>query len=156
PVRASSPSVQGNPFRALGRQEEMMTTRIPHGLHRGVLAAVLMCAAGGVFSTSNAQVTSITSSGLGTTVSQAGTTWNITGGTRPGNGPNLFHSFGDFSLNAPERANFLNDSGRATTNILSRVTGGNPSNIFGTIDTTAFPRANLFLMNPSAIPSRPP
>ncbi len=38
-----------------------------------------------------------------------------------------------------------------TTNILSRVTGGNPSNIFGTIQTTGFGSANLFLMNPAGI-----
>ena len=46
-------------------------------------------------------------------------------------------------------ANFLNDSGLATSNILGRVTGGNPSNIFGTIQTTGFGNANLFLMNPT-------
>lgn len=31
------------------------------------------------------------------------------------------------------------------------VTGGNPSNIFGTIQTTGFGNANLFLMNPAGI-----
>ena len=46
-------------------------------------------------------------------------------------------------------ANFLNDSGLATSNILGRVTGGNISNIFGTIQTTGFGNANLFLMNPT-------
>jgi large exoprotein involved in heme utilization and adhesion len=29
---------------------------------------------------------------LGTTVTQSGNVYTITGGTRPGNGPNLFHS----------------------------------------------------------------
>jgi filamentous hemagglutinin family protein len=94
----------------------------------------------------------VTASGLGTAVNQPSTgVFNITGGTRPNNGPNLFHSFGNFSLNAAESANFLNNSGRATTNILSRVTGGNPSRIFGTINTLDFPGANLFLMNPAGI-----
>ena len=38
----------------------------------------------------------ITSSGLNTTVTSNGNVHNITGGTRPGGGPNLFHSFGEF------------------------------------------------------------
>src|SRR5262249_5172970 len=47
----------------------MMMTRIPHGLHRGVLAAVLLNAAGVLLSVGNAQVpTNITSSGLGTAI----------------------------------------------------------------------------------------
>ena len=93
----------------------------------------------------------ITSSGLNTTVTKSATTFEITGGTRPGNGPNLFHSFGEFGVPANHVANFLNDSGLATTNILGRVTGGNPSNIFGTIQTTGFGTANLFVMNPAGI-----
>jgi filamentous hemagglutinin family protein len=114
-----------------------------------VWLGLLLYAASGAFSVGFADVTS---SGLNTVVSQSSPgIFNVTGGTRPGGGANLFHSFGNFSLNTPERANFLNNSGLATTNILSRVTGGNPSNIFGTIDTTAFPGANLFLMNPAGI-----
>jgi filamentous hemagglutinin family protein len=46
-------------------------------------------------------------------------------------------------------ANFLNNSGIPTSNILARVTGGNISNILGTIQTTGFGNANLFLMNPA-------
>ena len=88
---------------------------------------------------------------LGTSVTQASNTYNITGGTRPGNGANLFHSFGQFGVPTNNIANFLNDSGLATSNILGRVTGGNPSNIFGTIQTTGFGSANLFLMNPAGI-----
>jgi len=59
-------------------------------------------------------------------------------------------------------ANFLNGvsydtngnplaAGLPTSNILGRVTGGNISNIFGTIQTTGFGSANLFLMNPAGI-----
>jgi filamentous hemagglutinin family protein len=62
---------------------------------------------------------------------------------------NLFHSFGDFNVPNNNVANFLNNSGLATSNILGRVTGGNVSNIFGTIQTTGFGNANLFLMNPT-------
>src|SRR4029077_1091863 len=100
-------------------------------------------------------VTPITSSGLNTqigaptTLPGGETVYDITGGTRPGNGPNLFHSFGDFNVPNNNIANFLNDSGLPTSNILGRVTGGNISNIFGTIQTTGFGSANLFLMNPA-------
>ena len=88
---------------------------------------------------------------LGTTVTQAGNTYHITGGTRPSNGPNLFHSFGEFGVPTNHIANFLNETATPTSNILGRVTGGNPSNIFGTIQTTGFGSANLFLMNPAGI-----
>ena len=124
-----------------------MSLRLPQqSLFLWMLAGVMLQAALG-----QAQVTtSITSSGLGTTVSQAGTTWNITGGTRPGNGSNLFHSFGLFNVGAGDNASFNNASGLATTNILGRVTGGQPSNIFGRIQTTPnFGGANLFLINPA-------
>jgi filamentous hemagglutinin family protein len=99
----------------------------------------------------------ITSSGLNTQVSApvnlpgGAVQHNITGGTRPGGGANLFHSFGEFGVPTNNIANFLNDSALPTTNILSRVTGGNPSNILGTIQTQNFGNANLFLMNPAGI-----
>jgi filamentous hemagglutinin family protein len=94
----------------------------------------------------------ITSSGLGTSVTKTGNVYEITGGTRPADGPNLFHSFGNFSLTAVETARFQNTTPLvATSNILARVTGGNPSSIFGTIDTLSYPAANLFLMNPAGI-----
>lgn len=99
----------------------------------------------------------ITSSGLNTHVStpidlpNGKVQHDITGGIRPGNGTNLFHSFGEFNIPTNHTANFLNDSAIATSNILGRVTGDNPSSIFGTIQTTGFGNANLFLMNPSGI-----
>lgn len=99
----------------------------------------------------------ITSSGLNTTISapitlpSGETQFDITGGTRPGGGPNLFHSFGNFDVPDNNIANFLNTSGLATSNILGRVTGGNISDIFGTIQTTGFGNANLFLMNPAGV-----
>lgn len=87
--------------------------------------------------------------GAPTTLPGGQTVYDITGGTRPGNGPNLFHSFGNFNVPNNNIANFLNDSGLVTSNILGRVTGGNISNIFGTIQTTGFGNANLFLINPA-------
>jgi len=104
-----------------------------------------------------AQAPPITSSGLNTQISapvnlpSGAIQHNITGGTRPGGGGNLFHSFGEFGVPTNHIANFLNDSGLPTNNILSRVTGGNPSNIFGTIQTQGFGNANLYLMNPAGI-----
>jgi len=106
---------------------------------------------------SYAQTSPITPSGLNTQVSapenlpSGAVQHNITGGTRPGGGGNLFHSFGAFGVPTDNIANFRNDSALPTTNILSRVTGGNPSNIFGTIQTQGFGNANLFLMNPAGI-----
>src|SRR6478672_5702111 len=104
-------------------------------------------------STSFAQVP-ITASGLNTQVSGpiavgGQTQFNITGGTRPGGGGNLFHSFGTFNVPNNNIANFLNNSGLPTSNILGRINGGNASNIFGSIQTTGFGNANLFLMNPA-------
>src|SRR5690242_19888262 len=90
-------------------------------------------------SVSPAQVAPITPSGLNTQVSaptnlpSGKVQYDITGGTRPGGGANLFHSFGNFNVPNNNIANFLNDSGLATSNILGRVTGGNISNIFGAI-----------------------
>jgi filamentous hemagglutinin family protein len=86
---------------------------------------------------------------LGTIVTPNGNVYTITGGTRPQNGPNLFHSFGTFNVPANNMANFHNDTALPTTNILGRVTGGNVSLIFGTIQTSGFGNANLFLMNPA-------
>ena len=130
-----------------------------HQRAAGFMLALIFCTSGIlVVSDQNvlAQVTTaITSSGLNTHVSpptplpSGQITHDITGGTRPGNGPNLFHSFGKFSVGENNIANFLNDSSLPTSNILGRVTGGNVSNIFGTIQTTGFGSANLFLMNPA-------
>ena len=98
----------------------------------------------------------ITSSGLNTIVTTNGNVHDITGGRRPGgaSGTNLFHSFGEFGVPANNIANFLNETALPTTNILARVTGTNGNNptlssIYGTIRTTDFGNANLFLMNPA-------
>ena len=97
----------------------------------------------------------ITPSGLNTQVSapitlpSGQTQYNITGGTRPGGGANLFHSFGEFNVPTNNVANLLNNTALPTTNILGRVTGGNISNMFGTLQTTGFGNANVLLMNPA-------
>lgn len=89
---------------------------------------------------------------LGTTVTTHGQMVQITGGTRPNNGTNLFHSFNQFDVGGGDTAQFLNTTpSLRTDNILSRVTGGTPSSIFGAIDTLSYPGANFFLMNPAGI-----
>jgi filamentous hemagglutinin family protein len=62
-------------------------------------------------------------------------------------GSSLFHSFGEFNIGEGRGAYFENPSG--ITNIFSRVTGGNPSNILGTLGVLG--NANLFLINPKGI-----
>ncbi|MCF2148678.1 S-layer family protein [Desmonostoc muscorum LEGE 12446] len=62
-------------------------------------------------------------------------------------GANLFHSFGEFSIGDGQRVYFSNPTG--IENILTRVTGNNPSNILGTLGVLG--NANLFLINPNGI-----
>jgi len=63
-------------------------------------------------------------------------------------GPNLFHSFGQLNLSQGESATFTGPN--TITNILSRVTGGSPSSIDGTI-RSQIPGANLYLLNPAGV-----
>lgn len=129
-----------------------MSRRFPSKVLRLVVLSALMIGVKPYIG--QAQVTTnITENGLGTSVSpkSPGGVVTITGGTRPANGTNLFHSFGLFNVGAGDTANFSNNTALATTNILSRVTGGSPSNIFGTIQTTGFGAANLFLINPAGV-----
>ena len=59
----------------------------------------------------------------------------------------LFHSFSDFNIGEQQGAYFSNPAG--VTNILSRVTGANRSDILGTLGVLG--NANLFLLNPNGI-----
>ncbi|MFB8789691.1 MAG: filamentous hemagglutinin N-terminal domain-containing protein [Potamolinea sp.] len=69
----------------------------------------------------------------------------IDGGAR--RGVNLFHSFLEFNVSDGQRVSFASPVG--IENILSRVTGNNPSNILGTLGVNG--GANLFLLNPNGI-----
>ncbi|MEO1378319.1 MAG: filamentous hemagglutinin N-terminal domain-containing protein [Cyanobacteria bacterium J06635_10] len=77
----------------------------------------------------------------------------ITGGSRPENATNLFHSLKEFSIQSGDTVRFVHDTG--IENILTRVTGNSPSNINGTIQTWIDgiqpSTANLFLINPQGI-----
>lgn len=81
---------------------------------------------------------------INSSVSAIGSTTTINGGTTVGG--NLFHSFQQFSL--PSGTAFFNNS-TAIQNIIARVTGNNPSNINGILQTNG--NANLFLINPNGI-----
>ena len=69
----------------------------------------------------------------------------ISGGATRGS--NLFHSFREFNIGEGRGAYFENPSGIA--NIFTRVTGGQSSNILGTLGVQG--NANLFLINPKGI-----
>ena len=60
---------------------------------------------------------------------------------------NLFHSFQEFNVQELQRVYFSNPEG--ILHILSRVTGGNPSNILGTLGVDGL--ASLYLINPNGI-----
>jgi filamentous hemagglutinin family protein len=62
-------------------------------------------------------------------------------------GGNLFHSFEEFNIDEGRGAYFSNPDN--IVNILSRVTGGNVSEILGTLGVLG--NANLFLINPNGI-----
>ena len=65
-------------------------------------------------------------------------------------GTNLFHSFREFNVSEGRSTYFLSPSANIQ-NILARVTGGNPSEILGTLGTSGFSSPNLFLINPNGI-----
>jgi filamentous hemagglutinin family protein len=69
----------------------------------------------------------------------------IDGGAR--RGANLFHSFREFNVDVGRGVYFANPAG--VVNILTRVTGGNRSEILGTLGVLG--TANLFLINPNGI-----
>ena len=63
---------------------------------------------------------------------------------------NLFHSFQEFNISEGRAAYFFSPSGDIQ-NILARVTGTNPSGIFGKLGTFGNSSPNLFLINPNGI-----
>jgi len=79
------------------------------------------------------------------TVQRNGASDQINGGAI--RGINLFHSFLEFNVGDGQSAYFTNLPG--IENIFSRVTGGRPSTISGTLGVLG--NANLFLINPKGI-----
>ena len=105
-----------------------------------------LCILGYFCANNNPVFAQVTSDGtVNTEVNTDGNTAEITGGETRGD--NLFHSFRDFSVGAGDEAFFNNAND--ISNIFSRVTGGNISNIDGLIRSNG--SANLFLINPAGI-----
>ena len=129
--------------------------RLPHRIPPPPRALLLLLSGSLVLrlwlAISQAQVTTAITSDhtLGTAVTQQGNVYAITGGTRPGNGPNLFHSFDRFSVGTGDIASFRGPQ-TGITNILSRVTGGQRSDIDGTL-RSEIPGAHLYLLNPAGV-----
>ncbi|MDJ0568130.1 MAG: filamentous hemagglutinin N-terminal domain-containing protein [Pleurocapsa sp. MO_192.B19] len=105
-----------------------------------------LCTLGCFYATSNTALAQVTPDGtVNTQVNLNGNVAEITGGEARGS--NLFHSFQDFSVSTGNEAFFNNATD--VSNIFSRVTGGNTSNIDGTIRANG--SASLFLINPAGI-----
>jgi filamentous hemagglutinin family protein len=105
-----------------------------------------LCTLGYFCATNNPASAQVTSDDtVNTQVTENGNTAEITGGETRGD--NLFHSFQDFSVPTGNEASFLNAND--ISNIFSRVTGGEISNIDGLISANG--SANLFLINPAGI-----
>ncbi|WP_017292653.1 CHAT domain-containing protein [Geminocystis herdmanii] len=83
-----------------------------------------------------------------TIVTKDGDRITIDGNTFSRDGKNLFHSFKEFGLTQQQIATFLTNPN--IHNILTRVTGGNPSYINGLIQVVGG-NSNLFLMNPAGV-----
>ena len=72
----------------------------------------------------------------------------ITGGAQ--RGQNLFHSFEEFNVKDGS-AVYFSSPNADIANILSRVTGNDVSEIFGTLGTSGASQPDLFLINPNGI-----
>lgn len=99
-----------------------------------------------ISSTLQAQIT--TDGSLGPLVNLPSPDYQITSDLGQQHGNNLFHSFQHFNLQAFETATFSGPN--HIQNVMSRVTGGHPSNIDGTIRST-MPNANFYFLNPYGI-----
>ncbi|MDM8569126.1 filamentous hemagglutinin N-terminal domain-containing protein, partial [Thiotrichales bacterium HSG1] len=105
-----------------------------------IILSLIIC------SSTNAEI--ITDGTLGQNINLPGPDFKITSDIGQQHGNNLFHSFQDFNLNSSESATFSGPD--SVQNILSRVTGGNPSNIDGLIRSTIL-NADMYFLNPYGI-----
>lgn len=136
-------------------QHSQKQTTPRHGYRRWQLAGTLTLAtvvmASSVVSPARAQVTPDATLGTENSVVVPNLTIRgvpsdrIDGGAIRGG--NLFHSFLQFNVDAGQGVYFSNPDG--ITNILSRVTGSDPSRIMGRLGVLG--AANLFLLNPNGI-----
>jgi filamentous hemagglutinin family protein len=85
---------------------------------------------------------------LGSSGALSGPDYQINADLGQQHGGNLFHSFQEFNLNSHESATFSGDN--SVHNVISRVTGGNPSNLDGLLRST-IQNADLYFLNPNGI-----
>ncbi|MDZ8092227.1 MAG: filamentous hemagglutinin N-terminal domain-containing protein [Nostoc sp. DedQUE05] len=133
-----------------------MTTCKNRNWHSDLLEAISIIGvlAHGIFPCENHALAQITPDGtLGNNSSRITGNVNIKGSAADRidggaiRGANLFHSFQEFNVGELQRVYFANPTG--ISNILTRVTGSNISNILGTLGVDG--GANLFLINPNGI-----
>jgi len=85
---------------------------------------------------------------LGSSINLPGPDYQIESQHGQQHGGNLFHSFNEFNLQNHESATFSGP--KSVNNIISRVTGGNPSQIDGLLRST-IPNADIYFINPSGL-----
>jgi filamentous hemagglutinin family protein len=85
---------------------------------------------------------------LGQAFNLPGPDYQISADLGQQHGGNLFHSFQNFNLQSFETATFSGPN--HIQNVISRVTGGNPSHLDGTLRST-IPNADMYFINPYGI-----
>src|SRR5215210_3201479 len=111
---------------------------------RAVAWLALAQAAGSV----SGQVVTDGSLGAAGPVAKVNGTYSIPESLGRRHGSNLFHSFSRLDLAAGETASFSGPPD--VSNVLARVTGGQPSSIDGTLRCT-IPGASFYLVNPAGV-----
>lgn len=128
----------------MGRKENVGGNMWKKGSLYGAIVGLLL-----ILNNQSAKAQEIITDGTtATIVTRNGQRIVIDGNTLSRDGKNLFHSFREFGLTPQEIATFLTNP--QIQNILTRVTGGNPSYINGLIEVVGG-NSNLFLMNPAGI-----
>src|SRR3954447_4635280 len=118
----------------------MSDIALSHWLGPPLIAALL--AAGPV----RAQI--ITDGSVGPKVSLSGSQVDIGADLGTRSGANLFHSFEKFGIATGQTATFTGPG--TVRNVISRVTGGEISNIDGTLRSTVG-QADLYFLNPAGV-----